>query len=147
MIDLPPIWLLGAIVATWWIATLQPDALTLRGAAFQWFGGALVVAGLLLIILAIVEMRRHRTTVIPHMEASQLVSRGVFAFSRNPIYLGDTLILIGLVVRWGAPIALLLVPVFVIVITRRFIQPEETGLSRKFPGEFAFYSQKTRRWL
>ena len=146
-IDLPPVWLLLAIIVTWWIARLQPDVLAFGGPATDFLGGLLVGGGLVLILLAAYEMRRRRTTIIPHREADHLVTTGIFKRSRNPIYLGDTLILAGLALRWEAPVALLLVPLFVGTITQRFIVPEEDRLRRKFRADFARYAQSTRRWF
>ena len=146
-IDLPPVWLAFAIVLTWWISQLQPDFLTIGGAVFDLAGGLFDGGGVVLMLLAVTEMRKRRTTVIPHMEASHLVTTGIFARSRNPIYLGDALVLAGLALRWDAPIALLLVPLFIGTITQRFIIPEEDRLRRKFRADFARYCEKTRRWV
>jgi protein-S-isoprenylcysteine O-methyltransferase Ste14 len=146
-IDIPPVWLCLALVVTWWIAQLQPAGMTVGGPAFDLAGGLLVGGGIVLILLAAVEMRRKRTTIIPHLDADHLVTTGVFARSRNPIYLGDALILAGLALRWDAPIAVLLVPLFMFTITQRFIGPEENRLRVKFRAEFARYCQKTRRWV
>ena len=80
-------------------------------------------------------------------EASQLVATGIFARSRNPIYLGMALILLGWVLRLDAPLALPLLPVFVWILERRFILPEEEALRRRFPADFARYESRTRRWF
>jgi protein-S-isoprenylcysteine O-methyltransferase Ste14 len=146
-IDIPPVWLLLAIVFTWWIAQLQPDALRVSGPVTQLLGGLLVGGGVVLILLAAIEMRKQRTTIIPHLEANRLVTKGVFSRSRNPIYLGDALVLAGLALRWEVPVALLLVPLFVGTITQRFIIPEENRLRVKFRADFARYCQRTRRWV
>ena len=98
-------------------------------------------------LLAITEMRRQNTTVIPHLEADQLVQSGIFKRSRNPIYLGDVLILAGFILRWDAPVALPLIPILLWVLEKRFVIPEETRLRRKFRQDFFKYIQKTRRWI
>ncbi|MEL6841476.1 MAG: isoprenylcysteine carboxylmethyltransferase family protein [Pseudomonadota bacterium] len=146
-IDLPPIWLALAIFLTWWISELQPLGWRIGGPILDLVGGLLVGGGVVLMLLAFAEMRKRRTTVIPHMEASALVTTGIFARTRNPIYLGDALVLAGLVLRWGAPVALILVPLFMVTITQRFIIPEEDRLRRKFRADFARYCEKTRRWV
>lgn len=146
-IDIPPVWLLLALVITWWIGQLQPAALAIGGPVTELLGGLLVGGGIVLILLAAVEMRKRRTTIVPHMEAAHLVTSGIFKHSRNPIYLGDALVLAGLALRWEAPIALLLVPLFMGTITQRFIIPEENGLRIKFRANFARYCQNTRRWV
>jgi len=103
--------------------------------------------GLALMVLAILEMRRKKTTPIPHMEADALVSSGIFAFSRNPIYLGDLIVLFGLSLRWGSLIGLLLIPALYYVLQKRFIEAEEGRLRAKFGTEFDDYCTQTRRWL
>ncbi|WP_341366757.1 isoprenylcysteine carboxylmethyltransferase family protein [Yoonia sp. BS5-3] len=146
-IDIPPVWLGLALVFTWWTGILQPSALRMDLPILDLLGGLLVGGGLVLMGLAFVEMRKQRTTVIPHMEASHLVTTGIFARTRNPIYLGDALVLAGLALRWDAPLALVLVPVFMFTITQRFIIPEEARLRRAFRADFARYCQNTRRWM
>ena len=146
-IDIPPVWLLLAVVITWWTGQLQPAAFAIGGPVTSLLGGLLVGGGIVLILLAASEFRRGKTTIIPHMEANNLITTGIFKRSRNPIYLGDALILAGLALRWEAPIALLLVPLFMGTITQRFIVPEENRLRVKFRADFARYCQNTRRWV
>jgi len=76
-----------------------------------------------------------------------LVQSGIFSRTRNPIYLGDLLILAGITLYLDAVLALVLVPVLARVLERRFILPEEDRLRRKFRADFARYCQKTRRWI
>lgn len=146
-IDIPPMWLLGFAALAWVQASYYPFGLGFGGAWADFAGGVLVGGGLVLMAMAFAEFRRHRTTVIPHQEAERLITSGIFKRSRNPIYLGDSLILLGLILRWDAVLALPLVPLFVWVIEKRFIIAEEDRLRRKFRRDFAHYCQKTRRWL
>jgi protein-S-isoprenylcysteine O-methyltransferase Ste14 len=142
-IDLPPIWLAGFVACVWFAPQTVPFV-----PAQSLVGAVLIGAGLLLMGLAVFEMRRHRTTVIPHMQASALVSAGVFGWTRNPIYLGDALVLAGLILRWQAyPVLIILVPVFMAVIAHRFIKPEETRLKDAFGDAFSMYCDRTRRWV
>lgn len=150
-IDIPPVWLAGAIGAASWIGRADPFGLTFGagaiGAIANLLSGLAIGAGLVLVILAVIEMRKWRTTVNPHREADHLVTSGIFKRSRNPIYLGDALVLLGLILRLDAPLALPLLPVFVWVIERRFILPEEKRLRTKFRQDFYRYTEKTRRWI
>ncbi len=146
-IDIPPVWLFGFAALAWWQGRLLPMGLSFGGGWADFFGGILVGAGLLLIALAFAEFRRHRTTVIPHREAERLITGGIFKRTRNPIYLGDALVLAGLILRWDAVLALPLLPGFVWVIEKRFIEAEEDRLRRRFRMDFARYCQKTRRWF
>ncbi|QYX58184.1 isoprenylcysteine carboxylmethyltransferase family protein [Roseovarius sp. SCSIO 43702] len=146
-IDLPPVWLAAFAALAWMQARYFDFGLDFGGAWADLAGGILVGGGLLLIALAIVEFRRARTTVMPHAEAERLIRSGIFKRSRNPIYLGDVMILAGLVLRWDAVLALPLVPILLWVLERRFVIPEENRLRRKFRADFARYCQTTRRWI
>jgi len=144
-IDIPPVWLALALGLAWWIS--EVSTLSLGGGLVAFPGGLMVGGGFILLGLALIEMRKRRTTPIPHREADHLVTSGIFRRTRNPIYLGDALILTGLILYWDAPLALPLVPVFVWWIERRFILPEEDRLRRKFRKEFAAYCERTRRCI
>ena len=147
-IDLPPVWLalflaLAWVQSSWFSFGLSFGAWPVADV----LGGLLVGAGLVLMALAVYEMRRHRTTIIPHRDADRMVQSGIFSRSRNPIYLGDVAILAGLILKWDAVLSLPLVPIFLWFIERHFVIPEEDRLRRKFRADFARYCQKTRRWL
>ena len=146
-IDIPPMWLALCLAIAWAQATWAPMGLSFGGAIADFLGGLLVGGGIVLMGLAFYEMQRMRTTVIPHQEASTLVQSGIFSRSRNPIYLGDAMVLGGMILFWDAVLSLPLIPVFVWWIERHFIIPEEDRLRRKFRTDFARYCQKTRRWI
>ena len=143
-IDLPPVWL-AAFAALGWV---QAQWLPLGSfpAAGDWVGAGLVAAGLGLAIAAAVEFRRARTTILPHGMPAAIVTSGVYRISRNPIYLGDALILCGLGLRWESVLALVLVPVFMAVVAVRFILPEEARLRERFGAEFEAWAARVRRW-
>lgn len=138
-IDIPPVWLLGCLI----VAYRLPFGLP----AMPVVGAVIVAVGLILIVLAIYEMRKHKTTPIPHMEADALVSTGIFAYSRNPIYLGDLIVLLGLSLRWGSLIGILLIPALYWILKTNFIVPEEDRLKARFGSKFVDYCVNTRRWL
>jgi len=146
-LDMPPVWLLGCLVLAWGQAAWYPAGLSFGGAWSEFAGGLLVGGGVVLMALALSEFRRHRTTVIPHETPERLIQTGIFSRTRNPIYLGDALVLAGLILWWDAVLALPLVPIFVWVIEKRFIEPEEDRMRRKFRMDFARYCEKTRRWI
>ncbi len=146
-LDLPPVWLLAFLAIAYWQAQNFTLGLSLAHPVTMLLGGLLVGAGIVLIVLAVMEFRRHKTTIVPHQQASALVQSGIFKRSRNPIYLADLLILTGLALRWDAVLSLALVPVLFWVLETRFVIPEEDRLRRQFRADFARYAQKTRRWL
>ena len=146
-LDLPPVWLAGFVGLAWGQATWYPAGLSLGQTWVGLLGGLLVGGGVVLMGLALAEFRSHKTTAIPHKTPDALIQSGIFKRSRNPIYLGDVLVLAGLILRFDAVLALPLIPIFVWVLERRFILPEEDRLRRTFRMEFARYEQKVRRWV
>lgn len=146
-IDIPPVWFAGFLVAGSHIKTYASFGLVLDNSGIDLLAGMLVGAGVILIGLAVMAMRQRKTTIIPHKNPDALVTDGIFKRTRNPIYLGDTLILAGLFVLWGAMLSLALVPIFLWAIEKRFVLPEEDRLRRQFKADFARYAQKTRRWV
>jgi len=146
-IDLPPVWLAGFLTVAWAQSAYYPAGLGFGGAWADFAGGLLIGGGVLLMALAFFEFRRHRTTLMPHETPERLVQSGIFTRTRNPIYVGDALVLLGFILRWDAVLALPLLPVFVWVLEKRFIEPEEDRMRRKFRMDFARYCEKTRRWI
>lgn len=146
-LDLPPIWLAVFIALAWMQSTMLPMGLSFWQGWADFAGGLCVGAGVLLMMLAFVEFRRHATSVIPHQTPSSMIQSGIFSRTRNPIYLGDVLVLAGLILRWDAVLALPLVPIFVWVIEKRFVIPEEDRMRRVFRAEFAQYASRVRRWV
>lgn len=146
-LDMPPVWLLAFAALAYFQAQYMTLGLSLAHPMTMLLGGLLVGAGVVLILLAAMEFRRHKTKIVPHQEASVLIQSGVYKRSRNPIYLADVLILAGLALRWDAVLSLALVPVLFWVLETRFVIPEENRLRRHFRADFARYAQKTRRWL
>ncbi|UWQ57166.1 isoprenylcysteine carboxylmethyltransferase family protein [Leisingera caerulea] len=146
-LDVPPVWLAGCVLAAWLQARHFALGLSFGGAWAEFLGGTLLGGGLLLALLAITEMRRQKTTVLPHQTPSRLVQSGIFSRSRNPIYLGDVLILAGLILWFDAVLSLPLIPVFLWVLERRFVIPEEDRMRRTFRADWARYERKVRRWI
>jgi protein-S-isoprenylcysteine O-methyltransferase Ste14 len=144
LIDTPPVWLAVCIALAWAQARLLP--VWPAGAGLRWLGLAAIVLGAVLFVAATVEFRRHRTSIIPRETPRALLTSGPYAFSRNPIYLADTLILAGLILRWDLA-ALPLAAVFMALIQRRFIAGEEAGCAATFGPAWAAYAGRVRRWL
>lgn len=140
-IDLPPVWLLAALVAVW----LSPW--TLGWAWRFWLGLTLLGVAAFLTLAALREFSRARTTIIPHLDPKALITTGIFAWTRNPIYLADVLILLGLSLFWGKLLGLLLVLPFAWLLQKRFILGEEARLRAAFGDAFERYAANTRRWL
>lgn len=145
-IDIPPVWLV-LFLALAWIQSQRVPLWPLDHPLADLLGGLLVGGGVLLMVFAVLQLRQARTTVIPHLEPNALVTDGLFARSRNPIYLGDALVLAGFCLFWGSWVALVLVPLFVWLITDRFILGEEERLRAAFGPTFEMWARTTRRWI
>ncbi len=106
-------------------------------------------AGVVLMLVSALYFKRAGTTINPRHpdESSALVTSGVYRFSRNPIYIADTLILVG----WGLFLsnlyALALIVGFVLYMTRFQIKAEERALEELFGEGYVAYKAKVRRWL
>lgn len=146
-IDMPPVWLVGFAALAWVQADFYSFGLSFGTSWARFLGGLCIGGGVVLMVLALAEFRRHRTTVVPHKTPERLITSGIFKRSRNPIYLADALILFGLILTWSAVLSLVLLPIFVWIIEKRFIEPEEDRMRRKFRADFARYTEKTRRWV
>ncbi len=144
----PPVVALLIALAMWWLAGFGPwlPAATLPrvllGCAIALLGGAISSAGS-------IAFRRARTTVNPMTpdKASALVTRGIYTRTRNPMYVGVTLVLLGWAVYLCALWPLLGPVAFVLYISHFQIAPEERALSKLFGADYAAYCTRVRRWL
>ncbi len=110
-------------------------------------GWGLIDAGVLLMLWAGLLMLRRRTTVNPYGTPRRLLAYGPFRFSRNPIYLADTLIYGGVALLWGSLWPWLLLPALIVVMQRGVIGHEERLLGELFGEEYRDYCRRVRRWL
>ena len=105
--------------------------------------------GIATALLGVVSFRRAKTTVNPlkPAAASSLVVVGIYQLTRNPMYLGMLLILLGWAVFLANFLVLIFPVAYVPVMNRLQILPEEKALTEKFGTEFASYKNQVRRWL
>lgn len=110
---------------------------------------ALAVAGLSCELLPALRFLRARTTMNPlrPRNTSQLVTGGLNRYSRNPMYLGQLLLLVAWAVYLGHALSAGLPLVFALYITRFQILPEERALEARFGDAYADYRARVRRWL
>lgn len=113
----------------------------------QTIGFLLVILGFLLGIGAMIAFRRARTTINSHGSVARLVTFGLYRFTRNPIYLGFLLMLIGIPLSSGSYWGILLTPLMIFMFNRFVILPEEKYLIQKFGEEYSIYQSKVRRWV
>lgn len=144
----PP--LVGALVgvAMWLLAPLGP-AFALDAPARYALAATLFVIAMAFDIGGLLVFRASRTTVNPMApaRASSLVTGGVYRITRNPMYVGFTLLLTAWAVVLAAWPAFLGPVVYVLYITRFQIVPEERALLQLFGEAYAQYTRRVRRWL
>lgn len=146
---LPPVVLVATCALPMWFAARATPALVVDFPARRILSIALAAVGATVILAGVLAFRRARTTVNPLRPegASALVTSGVYARTRNPMYLGFALLL----AAWGAwlahPVVLLAVPAFVGWISRYQIAPEERALHATFGAAFEQYRTRVRRWF
>ena len=112
-----------------------------------WIGYLLVLVGLGLAFNAVTQFIRARTTLDPHGSVSEIVTSGMYRFSRNPIYLGFLCLLIGFSFLFRSFWGLILSPLFVLLMNALVIQQEEAYLEKKFGEGYNSYKSRVRRWL
>lgn len=144
----PPVWALIFFGVTYVVSLLE------LGLEFSVSGGSLglviAIIGVAIGVFAIIDFRAEGTTIDPHdpSQTTSLVEKGMYRFSRNPMYLGLAIIIAGFGIGLG-DIAATIVGVggFVVVITRLQIIPEERALKKRFKKRYDTYTAGRRRWL
>ena len=106
-----------------------------------------LACGIALNLAADKAFREVGTTVKPFEESTALLTSGVFRISRNPMYLGYELILIGIAIMLRSLAPYVVIPVFVALMNRVFIRVEEQMLEEKFGVAWSEYGQEVRRWI
>jgi protein-S-isoprenylcysteine O-methyltransferase Ste14 len=143
---LPPAWFFIAILVQLFGHFVVPIAVIV---SWPWdlFGAALIFAGFGLTVYADWQFKRASTPVHPFERPQSLVTEGVFAFTRNPMYLGLTLALLGIAMVLGTLTPFVVPPLFAWFITVRFIRREEAILAAQFGEVYQAYARRVRRWL
>ena len=145
----PPIVLVAAVAAAVLVhfRLFLPPIPFAETLALRAVGWVLIAAGLGLGVWARETFKHLNTTILPHRGATALATTGPFRFSRNPIYLGEVLALIGIGLVLNALPFLLIVPVFMFAVDRLAIRREERHLLDRFGDAWVDYADSVRRWL
>src|SRR5215510_11166106 len=143
----PPLALLLAIMAGLALNWLVPLPCLPADLPRLWLGAAVFAVGLALAIWAITTMTRAVSNVPTNLPTTTIVERGPYRRTRNPIYLGMFLGLIGLTVALNNLWLLAMLVLFAIVIRYGVVAREEAYLERKFGDVYRSYRSRVRRWL
>ena len=144
----PDLVALGVAALMWLVSTVTPP-LTVPLAVVRLVAIALLAAGIVLIVSARVSFTRAGTTwspVAPHL-SRQLVTAGVYRYTRNPMYLGTLLVLLALGARLANPVAAIVALAYVAYMNRFQILPEERVLRARFGDAYVRYARSVRRWV
>ena len=142
----PPVIYLGVLGLGLLLEGLRPTRLVSWPLAVA-VGSAILICGVIGLAAAIRTIWRAQTPVDPYKATTAIVTDGLFRFSRNPIYVSDTLVYVGLSLALNAWWALALTPVLVLIMQVSVVAREEEYLERKFGDDYLRYKWQVRRWL
>lgn len=106
-----------------------------------------IITGFLTGLTAALTMRRANTSLRPDTPTTAIVDTGPFRYTRNPIYLGFTLMYTGIACFANALWPIVILPFVLAVMQRGVIEREEQYLTRKFGLLYTQYQTRVRRWL
>ncbi len=144
---LPPAPYAAAMLGGWWLDRHQRALPFDLGAISRPLGWFAVGVGLALFVWTLWTFAHHRTTVNPYAGASALCTFGPFRFSRNPIYLGDWFILMGVSLLLGTLWPLVFAPLIWAMLRYGVIRHEEAHLEARFGDAYRRYASRVRRWI
>jgi len=110
-------------------------------------GATVLIVGLIVSAVSVQLFIRCGTAIIPYKPATALVTTGIYRWTRNPMYLGLTLLYVGAALVLNSLAALLLLPAVVAIIQSQVIAREEAYLLRAFGAEYAAYQRRVRMWI
>jgi protein-S-isoprenylcysteine O-methyltransferase Ste14 len=143
----PPLWAIALLIAFYFLSDLNMFA---GLPVWQWRVGAgvLLAIGVLGPIVAIAQFRRAHTEVSPTSKTNaKLVTSGIYALTRNPMYVGVIIASLGAALWFGRPL-MFLTPLIIFAITNFVLIPfEEAKMARQFGAEFEAYTKRVRRWV
>ncbi len=142
----PPLLFAGALAAGLLAGRGEPSE-TFGARAGRIVGPASAVAGVLCCAAAVRAMRAARTTLRPTETATALCTSGVFAYTRNPIYVGFTSVYVGVAMALRSQPAFVLLPVVLALLDRHVVDREERSLEGAFPEAYRAYRARVPRWF
>ena len=113
------------------------------------FGSFMIISGLIIILSAIILFKKYQTNITPlnPSNATKLITDGIYNFSRNPMYLGLLLMLVGISIILNLTGGFFFILLFILYINLFQIIPEENAMVDLFKDEFLEYKKNVRRWI
>ena len=112
-----------------------------------WLGITLLSLSGVIAASAFLVLHRHKTPYNPYRPTTRIAQNGIYRLSRNPMYLSLALVLAALALLFNAFSFVIITILFVVIISRGVIQPEEHYLEEKFGDDYRNYKARVRRWL
>ena len=144
---LPPLLLVLVLAITMLVLDRALPLFRVLQPPVAYLGAAPAALGVLIVLISAGIFRLRKTTINPFGEPAVMVQDGFYRLSRNPMYLGMLLVLIGVGLWLGNVFALLLAPAFVAIMTRWYIVREEQLLEDRFGDVYRVYRTRVRRWV
>ena len=143
---MPPTYLLVALLL---MIVFYFSFPSLRLLSIPWNLVGIIPLGIGVAVNLIADAQFHKvnTTVQPFKHSTTLVKDGMFRYSRNPMYLGFVLILIGIGLMLGSLLPFTIIPIFGAILHFKFIRVEEKMMSDSFGPSWIEYTKITRRWI
>lgn len=143
---IPPVYLLSTLILMWLLQHFLP--------VYRFLEPPLAYAGIVMIFFGVIMAAisagvflKVDTGLEPFDEAKVLVTSGFYRFTRNPMYMGMFMMLLGAAFMFGAVSALIPVPVFFLIIRNNFVLGEERFCEAAFGQQYLDYKSKVRRWI
>ncbi len=143
---MPPVYFLFTVLLIAALHWFLPIA-KLIDAPLSYIGLLITGSGFIIVVVPARAFQTHATTIRPFEESDVLVTDGFYRITRNPMYLGMVIILVGVAIFLGTLASFLPIPFFVMLIQRRFIQKEEAMLAESFGDQYIEYKKSVRRWI
>ena len=142
----PPLMVLFGIICQILIAIFLPAGPPI---APEWalLGAIFIVGGVYPAVSINRAFKQAKTSILPDAVPAAFIETGLFRYSRNPIYVGMSMVLAGSAIISGLVINLLAVPLFVLAVQQLWIVKEEANLTAQFGEQYAHYQSRVRRWV
>ena len=143
---LPPVYFLAAVIFMVGLNYAAPVKIVLS-APITYLGAGLIAIGFFVVIWPATTFARVGTPIKPLEISTNLVTDGMYRVTRNPMYLGMVVVLLGIAILFGSASPFFVIPGFGWLIQTKFVKPEEALLEETFGREYIEYKLRVRRWL
>ncbi len=146
MLIKPPHIAITLLLLSWLAKQLFPT-LSIISAPYNKIGLVLLILGLSVTFYSFYLFKKNKTPIIPGQMPKFMVAEGIYKFTRNPMYLGVTIALLGASIYIGNLISFLSPIIFFVIMNYYFVPFEEKLLEKIFKKQYVNYKRKVRRWI